>query len=258
MSDIPVITEAGSVTIPVAKKDEPPAPKTYTAEELAAATAEARKKAEESFQAALAETNSQIATLRASQEERDKVEKARVAEEAAAAEAQRQAEEENMATRELLERREEEFTQQLNETKLQFEVRMRALEEDNARKDALLDQERRYQDLQIYRTRRIEETQDDIMPELRDLVTGDDEEAIERSLADLKGRTDRIVADVAATQQQQRQGARGVGLTNPPIGPMENEDGQRTFTMEDIRAMSPSEYAQHREALMRAASATRR
>ena len=74
-------------------------------------------------------------------------------------EAARKLAESEMDVRALLEKKEQEWTAQLEE-----------IRQEGARKDALLERERQYAELTAYRNRRLAEEQDNIMPELVDLI----------------------------------------------------------------------------------------
>jgi hypothetical protein len=151
-------------------------------------------------------------------------------------------EEEGMEVRDLLAKKEQEWDarfQQMNAT----------YEQDRA----VFEMERKLQALEQYRQMRIEQEAEYIMPELRDLVHGDSETAIDASVEEMKARTDSIFQQIAAANGQQRQQMRGAAPTAPPVGPMEQLSDQQQFSPDAIRNMNMDEYKKHREALLRGA-----
>jgi ElaB/YqjD/DUF883 family membrane-anchored ribosome-binding protein len=150
-------------------------------------------------------------------------------------EARKKAEAE-MDVRALLEKKEQEW-----ETKLE-EIR-----QENARKDALLERERQYAELTAYRNRRLAEEQDNIMPELVDLISGNSADEIEQSITGLRERSAKILESAQQAMQNARRDMKGTSTTLPPT--MENNSGQQQFTADQIAAMSVTEYAKYRDRL---------
>lgn len=190
------------------------------------------------------------ARLQGQEEELRKFREAQEAQAAAAADAQAKAEEaarkaaeEEMSAKELLEKRQQEWDQ-----------RFAQMEQRAAAAEAVIEQERAFQALQQYRAQRLEEEAENILPELLDLVTGTTQEEVEASLSAMKTRTANILGNVAAAQQQQRQQARGVPVTAPPVGPMDNNPEYETVTADDIRNMDMATYMKNRDRLLGAAS----
>ena|SRR5687767_11012025 len=142
------------------------------------------------------------------------------------------------------------FTQKEQE----WEQRFSAMEADRERQNALLEAERRFASLADYRQRRIAEEADNILPELRDLVTGNSEDEVEASLTGLRERTERILGNVTGAMQAQRQQQRGVPVTNPPVGPMDNDPAYEQVSADDIRNMDMTTYAKNRDRLLGAAT----
>ena len=149
-------------------------------------------------------------------------------------------EEAEMDVRSLLATKETEWTARLEAEKLERE-----------RAFALLDRERAFTELQQYRTKKMTEAQDDILPELLDLIAGETPEQIDASVASLKDRSTRILGATQAATQQNRRDTVGSRVTAPPAAdPLDNYSGNKTFTPEEIRGMSVEEYAQYRSALL--------
>lgn len=207
---------------------------TFTAEDIA----KARQEEKDKLYGRIEEMGTQLSQLAADREAREQAERERLD---ALAEQERKVAEEALDTRQLLEQRQAEWDQ-----------RFRSLEGERDRERALREQEARYNAVQEYRRGRIEQTTNSIMPELRDLVHGNSEEEIEASIAEMQNRTEAIMASVQGVVSQQRQQSRGVGVTAPPIGPMEQQTSYETLTPEQIRAMDMPTYAKYRERLMQA------
>jgi len=118
----------------------------------------------------------------------------------------------------------------------------------------VLEQERRFQELESYKSRRIAEEQDNVMPELLDFIRGNTEDEIESAISAVKTRTSAILENIqqAMPQQQRLRGVPATGST--PSGPLENMTEQQTYTSADIAGMSMDQYAQVRDRLLASAS----
>src|SRR3954462_6863085 len=123
------------------------------------------------------------------------------------------------------------------------------LGEERQQAEAMLEQERRLSGLIQYRDTKLREYGAQIMPQLLDFVTGNSPEEIDAAIVAMVERTNSIVNDVQAVQQQNFTGMRGAGVTAPMGGPQDVVPQQQTFTAEQIRAMSPQVYAQHQAQL---------
>lgn len=174
----------------------------------------------------------ELKALRAREEERV------AAEQRAREEAERRAKEDEMDVRELLRTKEEEFRRQLEEER---QERERAL--------ALLERERTYVQLQEYRAMRMRQEEDNIIPELRDLVGGESQDEIEASIAGLIQRSARIMDSVRSASQTARKDSTGARVTVPPAGLDTYTDG-RTLSLDQIKAMSNDEYSKYRSSLL--------
>ncbi len=176
------------------------------------------------------------------QEERQAALDAAAAAEAAAEETRKSKELEEMDLRTRLETMEA-TTQQ----------RFKQLEEDRQTAEAMLEQERRLGALLTYRANKLREFGPQIMPQLLDFVSGNSEEEIDAAIVAMVERTNSIVNDVQAVQNQQYTQMRGAGVTAPVGSPQDVIPQTQTFTAEQIRAMSPQVYAQHQAQLREAA-----
>lgn len=199
----------------------------------------ARREEKEKLYGRIETMDQELATIRA---EREAAAAAQQAEIAAAAERARLEEEEKLTLKQLVERRDQEWSERFNSLQTQYET-----------DKALFDTERRFQALEEYRQQRIDQEQNDIMPQLRDLIRGNDEAAIEASIVEMKNRTAEILAEMQAAQGQQRQAMRGATPTAPPNGPMEQAQTYESLTPGDIASMDMETYRKHRASLLNAA-----
>jgi hypothetical protein len=171
--------------------------------------------------------------------EREEAAAARAAEEAAKAAADKEALESDLDVRTLLKQKEAEFNEQLERER-----------QERERAFALLEREKTFADLQSYRTQRVEEQRDAIIPELLDLVSGNTREELDASLEGLRERSARILESAQSAMQNARKEMTGTRVTTPPAGPLETNMEQRQFTAEDISAMSMNDYAKYRSKLL--------
>ena len=130
------------------------------------------------------------------------------------------------------------------------------LERENA--IALLEKERKFQDLVNYRQQRIEQERDSIVPQLIDLVNGNTKDEIEASIESLKAKSSAIMLDVQQTVLSARQQMPGARVTAPASGPLDNDSEQQISTPDSIREMSMADYAKQRAKLLGAAANTTR
>lgn len=210
-----------------------PPTKTYTREDVN----KARQQEKEKLYPELQELRKEVAELRKAREEAEAAQQVQTQKEAD--EARRKAEEE-MDVRALLAKKELEFNEQLAAERAERE-----------RAFALFDKERQFAEIQSYRAQQIDAARDDILPELLDLVSGDTREQIDASVQGLKDRSSRILNATAQANQQIRRESSGARVTAPPAAdPLDNYSGNKTFTPEEIRAMSVEEYAKYRQALI--------
>jgi hypothetical protein len=164
-----------------------------------------------------------------------------------AARAAKKKEEEEMELRDLIARKDQEWEQRLEQERLERE-----------RAFALLEQERHHATLQTYMAQRMAEQSENIAPVLRDLVAGNTPEEIDASIAMLVQKTEIMKSDSVQAMRNLQAGRPMAGVTAPPVGPMESSTTSRTYTADELKAMSAEDYASQREDLLRAASASRR
>lgn len=215
----------------------------FTEEELNAAIERARQQEKDKLYPTISKADertkamdAELKELRAFQRKQEKSEADRLA----AIEAERKkAEEAELSAKELIERREAEFSN-----------RMAQFETEQAQRVALMEKELEFTKLQAYTQRRISEESDEIAPELIDLIDGNTVEAVEASIDRMKAKTAQIVENMKAAGVRQRAGMPGVAPaagTNG-VGPMDTP-GERQLGPEDIQGMGMAEYAQLRQRL---------
>jgi chromosome segregation ATPase len=154
--------------------------------------------------------------------------------------------EEDMDVRQLLESKEKEWADRLETEK-----------QERERAFKLLEREREYAELTDYRNRRLQEERENVIPELLDLVSGNNAEEIEASIAGLKDRSSRILDSAQQAMQSARKEMTGSRVTAPPTGPLDTNSDQQQFTADQIAAMSVTEYAKYRGKLLGQAATDR-
>jgi len=211
---------------------EAPAEKLYTKEDLARVRTQEKDKLYPELERAKAELDAlrreREAELAAKQAELD----AKAAEERAKAEAE-------MDTRTLLEQRTQELREELERERQARETAT-----------ALFEREKQFAELSTYKQQRLEAERDAIIPELLDLVVGNNPEEVNASLESLKERSARILESAQQAMQSARKDMKGASVTAPPTGPLDINSEQRTLTAQEIAAMPMNEYAQYRQRLL--------
>jgi DNA repair exonuclease SbcCD ATPase subunit len=162
----------------------------------------------------------------------------------------RQREIEELSAKELLAKREDEFNQRINQVEEEWSKKFSELDAQRQAQDALLEKERYLQQLESYRQRRLQAEEDNIIPELRDLISGNTEEEIENSIAVLRERSNAIIESIQRASQPTR--PKGAPVTAPPTGPLENQQEYQTLTADDIRNMPMDQYVKMRDRLLNA------
>jgi len=163
------------------------------------------------------------------------------------ARAQKKKEEEEMELRDLIQKKDQEWEQRLADERAEREKAF-----------ALLEQERHHASLQTYLAQRMAEHSEEISPELRDLVGGNTEQEIDSSIQLLIQKSALIQQNAVNAFRNLNAGRPTVGVTAPPVGPMESSQTSRTYTADELKQMTPEEYAAERDNLLRAASLSRR
>lgn len=204
--------------------------KSYTEEDLRKVREQEKSKLYPQIDSLKEELN----ILKKDREERlAEAEHARVEQEA---DARKKAEAE-MDVRSLLETKEREWAEKLEAERSEREKAF-----------LLLDRERQYSELTEYRSARLQQEQDNILPELLDLISGNSKDEIDHSILGLKERSARILDSAQAATQSLRREMTGTRTTLPPT--LENNSDQQQFTAEQIAAMSVADYAKYRSRLI--------
>ena len=218
----------------------------YSAEDLA----KAREQEKAKLYPQMEKMKEELSSLKKAREEQVAKEAEREAKRAAK-EAERAAkakakEEEELSVKDLLAKKEQEFQAQLDAERLEREKAF-----------ALLDMERKFQEVQNYRQSRLEQERDNIVPELIDLIQGNSQDEIEQSIAMLKEKSASISSSVQQAMQAARQQQVGARVTAPASGPLDNDSDQQIATPDSIRDMSLADYAKQRAKLLGSAASNR-
>jgi hypothetical protein len=207
-------------------------PSTFSPEDVERIRTEERER----YQAQLTradELQTELAKYRQSEEERVKAEDKLRKE---AEKADKKKAEEEMELRDLIAKKDAEWEVKLAEERAEREKAL-----------AVLDQERRFAGLQGYLSQRMMTDGERIAPQLRRLVAGNSEQEIDASINNLIQITDEIAGETSQVLQQQSASRRTVGVTAPPMGPIDMTPQTRTLSADDIKNMTTDEYAALRE-----------
>jgi hypothetical protein len=218
----------------------------FTADDLAKARAQEKAKLYpqmEKMQEELAKAKALAEGLAAKDAEREAERAAKRAEREAK---QKDKEEKELSFKELLSKKEQEFQSQLEAERLERE-----------RAFALLDTERKFQDLMNYRAQRIEEERDNIVPQLIDLVSGSSQEDIEQSIETLKAKSAGIMQDVQQATMNAKQSMAGTRITAPASGPLDNDSEHNPLTIDPSKGISMDDYIKNRHKYLGAAANNR-
>lgn len=167
------------------------------------------------------------------------------AREQAEKDAQEQAEREQKAKKEA----ETDVRDLLAEKEAELLAQIEAERQERQKAVSLLEKERELAALSDYRSQKIAAVGDDIIPELRDLVSGETPDQIDASIAGLIDRSSRILEGAQAAMQSARQQMQGTKVTSPPTE-LDTNMGNKEFTPEEIAAMPMAEYQKHRARLL--------
>jgi hypothetical protein len=211
----------------------------FTADDLAKARAQEKEK----LYPQVEKLKEELSLLKQREAEREAEESKRKDErkkrEAEAAKKKKEEEEAALEVRELLKKKEEEWQSQLESERLEREKAF-----------ALLEQERRFQQIMNYRSMRLEQERENIIPELIDMISGNTEDEIEQSISGLKAKSAKILEAVSQAGVQNRKEMVGTRVTVPASGPLDNDSEQRSYSPDDISNMSMADYAKNRAKLL--------
>ena len=218
----------------------------YSAEDIA----KAREQEKAKLYPQMEKMKEELSSLKKAREEQAAKEaerEQRNAEELLRKEAQKKEEEESeLSFKDLLKKKEQEFQAQLEAERLERE-----------RAFALLEQERKFQEVMNYRQQRVEQERENIVPELIDLIDGNSADEVEQSIAMLKEKSARILSSAQQAMQSARQQMAGTRITNPAAGPLDNDSEQKSYSPDSIREMSLADYAKQRAKLLGTAASNR-
>lgn len=241
-----------TITVPVTpEQPATPAGRTFTEAELNAERERVRKEEKDKLYRKLEEQEQKAKEFESFKEQFEK--EAKRAADEAAAKARQEAEE---AARKKWE--ETDAKNLIADVQQQWEQKFADLQQEREQERALFQREQEFSQLQNYIQRRVSEetSAGTIAPELVDLVSGNNAEEIEASIATLKAKTDAILASVQQAQVAARAQMRGVSTAGyAATGPMDTNPGTKTYSAAELAAMPMSEYAKHRQSLIGAASA---
>ena len=120
----------------------------------------------------------------------------------------------------------------VEETQREWEEKFAALQAEREQERQVLAMERQFQELQTYKIQATAAAADDIIPELAQELAATNHtsrEEIDAHIARLKATSSSILESMQAAVQAQRAGMRGVPVTAPAAGPLENYSGQDTL-----------------------------
>jgi hypothetical protein len=248
--------DATSVVVPGTPLPQgTPEPNTnyFTQEQLDAAREEARKQEKDKLYKRMEEESTKVSALSSQLEqfnkEREEAQRLAAEQQAAEDEARKKREEDEMSAKDLILRKEDEFKQQLSAAQTEWNEKLARLEAERDAAAATLVLEQQFQALQSYKNRRLGEEQDNIMPEMLDLVSGNTEEEIEASISTLVAKTSAIMENIQQTLPAQRvRGISPVGGT--PVGPLDNTLEQQTLTLDQLKGMTMKDYETMRDRLL--------
>lgn len=186
-----------------------------------------------------------VAELLQAQKEREEAE---AAARAAAEDQTRRKAEEEMSAKDLLATREQELNSRLAQTQSEWEAKFAQMQQEREQERAILAKEKELVDLRAYTQQRVADEADNIAPQLRDFISGNNRDEIEQSINIVKAKSLEIANAARDAFQQARASQRGVAPTGyAPVGPMETEGGTRQYSAQDIQQMDMTEYAKLRQ-----------
>lgn len=204
----------------------------------------------------LAALREQVGTLTSAQQ----AEQQRLEQEQQRLEAERRAQEEKeLDAKTLVERRTEEWRQQLDQVNQTWSQRFEESEQQRLAAEALAAKEREFSELRDYTQQQIAAHQNEIAPQLLPFVTGNSREEIDASIARVIASTNDIAAEMqqittpvvppeqqVVIPQQQQVILPGTRPTGVP-GNTDPAAQMQTLTQDQINNMSMSEYAKLRQ-----------
>jgi hypothetical protein len=229
---VPVVESAASEALAADAPTSKNSSKFYTEDDLA----KVRGQEKEKLYPQIEKLKEELDSLK---KEREAEALRKAEEEAKKATLEKETLEADMDVRQLLQKKQEEWQEQLERER-----------QERERAFALLERERNFADLQSYRQNRLDQERESVIPELLDLVSGNTKEEIDASIDGLKDRSSRILDSAQAAMQNARKEMTGTRVTAPSAGPLETNSEQRSLTADEISAMPMNEYAKYRQRLL--------
>lgn len=241
----PVVVVDGQQDPPKQEAPKAPGDDVFTKAQLQEAVEKAREQEKSKLYGRVDSLTNKLSEWEQRDKERLAAEEAQRKE---AEEAARREEEDQLSAKELLARKEQEWQARLQETQQSFEQQLSQLEQQRAQEQALLEQQRNFHALQAHRSAALEANKDQIAPQFVDFIRGNTPEEIDAAVATAVAKSQEIVAEIQQAQQNLRAQQRGVSSTGyAPVGPMETGSQTRDYSPEEIRNMSPQQYAEFRQ-----------
>lgn len=235
---------------------------TFTADDLARVRQEEKDKLYGKIDTLTQELNGfkeQVGSLTAAEQRRQ----AQAEEEKTRLEAEaRKREEEDLDAKSLLQRREQEWQQQIQGLEQTWEQKFQQAEQEREQALALAQKEREFADLREHIAAQVEANKDKIAPQLLGWITGNSREEVDAAVARAIETTDAILADI----QQSQPGAVPPGVAvqpgaqpTPPVLPgtravggpanvdVNAQYGTQQLTPEQIANMDMAQYANLRK-----------
>jgi hypothetical protein len=242
--------EAFATDVPPAVSSTPSGEASVSSQFTAEDISRAREQEKQKVYSTMEKMKEELSGLKKEREEREALEAdrraKRVERDTELAKKKQEETDAELGFKELLQKKELELESKLAEQKAAT---------DNA--FALLARERDYQELQTYRSQRLEQERENIIPELIDLIQGNNAEEVEASIVSLKEKSTRIFDNVAAASQQSRKEMVGARITAPANGPLDNDSDSQSASPDELRNMSMADYAKNRSKLLGASGTNR-
>lgn len=235
---------------------DPTGPQTFTAEDVENARREAIEKARreerDKLYAQISKGDDRFKEMEAEvkrlKEIEERAAQAEVKRQAEIDKAKKKAEEAELSAKELLDKRQREWQEQLEATRAEQAAQLAQIQEQQRLQQAMWEKEREMAALQIYIRDAVAANQDQIAPELIDLIGGNTKEEVDASIADMIARTARIVEGMRQATVAARAGMPGTAPSAGATGLTPGLDtGTQQLTADDIKNMSMQDFAALRQ-----------
>jgi hypothetical protein len=215
----------------------PSADGVFTQEQVNAMIEKARQQEKDKLYPTIDKADERVAAMDAELKELRKFQKAQEKAEAdrlkAVEDAQRAKEEAELSAKDLLAKRD-----------IDFQAKLDAIQAENERRVAVMEQELKFREIQAYAQRRAMEESNNIVPELIDFITGETPEQIDASIEILKVKSQAIAEAARNAGVRQRATMPGVAPSSGSNGvTVLDQPGDRQYSADDIKGMSMSEFA---------------